>query len=187
MPIKLRYGFKTEAESHARELRKEMQIQEDQPICPWALAEHLAIRTCAISKYRQLEPKAIDYLIEIAAAGFSAVTLFFGRHGTRRIIVYNDGNARTRQTADIAHELTHAILGHSASKMFQDDAISEEEAKWMGPCLLIPMPAAMRIVRQSVPESVAAREFGVSPQLMRMRLNASGARIIHSRRKLRYG
>ncbi len=187
MPIKLRHGFKAEAESHAQELRHEMQIREDQPICPWALAEHLAIHTCAISEYRQLEPGAIDYLVKLAATGFSAVTLFIGKRGTRRVIVFNDGNARTRQTADIAHELAHALLGHSPSKIFQDDAMSEAEANWMGPCLLIPMPAALRIVRQSVPVSVAAQEFGVSPQLMQMRLNASGARIIHSRRKLRYG
>jgi Zn-dependent peptidase ImmA (M78 family) len=187
MPIKLRHGFKTEAETHAVELRREMDIAPDGFLCPWALAEHLDIKTYALSKYRHLEPQAIDYLLKLAADGFSAVTLFSGRHGCKRIILFNDGNAKTRQAADLAHEISHAILGHSPHLMFEDDPEAEEEAKWMGPCLLIPKPVALRVVRSGRSEPVAAIEFGVSAQLLRMRLNASGARIIQARRSRRSG
>lgn len=187
MPSKLRRGFKSEAESHASELREEMGIRADEPICPWMLAEHLAIQTCALSEFQHAAPDEIDYLRRTAAAGFSAVTLFLGRYATRRVIVFNDGNAKTRRAADISHELSHAILGHPANAMFEDDPVAEEEAKWMGPCLLVPQPAAMRIVRAGIQEPVAAQEFGVSLQLLRMRLNASGAKIINARRNVRYG
>lgn len=179
--MSLRRGFKTEAEYHATVLRKELKLRPHSPLCPWKLAAHLEIPVHSLSEFRELANEEIAFLLRHAANAFSAVTLFFGTHGCRRKIVYNDGNAKTRQAADISHELSHAILGHPATKMFEDDPILDEEAKWMGPCLLIPKDAALWILRNNMSTDAVVEEYGVSPALIQMRIQASGAQIIASR------
>ena len=171
----LRRGFKAEADWFARELRKELGLQPHAPISPWKLADHLAIRIVPLSELKHRAPGAVAFLLTSGRDRFSAVTIFGGNHGTLRLICHNDGNATTRQAADIAHELSHAILGHPPRQMFFDDPVAEAEAKWMGPTLLVPNEAAHRIacLGQSIED--AACGFGVSVDLMHMRLNVSGA------------
>jgi hypothetical protein len=55
------------------------------------------------------------------------------------------------------------------------NARDEEEAHWLGPTLLVPGPAAHAIARKRVSIEMAAAQYGVSEELMRMRLNMSGA------------
>jgi hypothetical protein len=185
--MSLRRGFKTEAEYHASEIRKELKLLPHSPICPWKLAKHLEIPTHPLSKFQSFAKEEISFLLRHGADAFSAVTLFFGRHNCRRKVIYNDGNAKTRQAADISHELSHAVLGHPATKMFEDDPNLDEEAKWMGPCLLIPKAAALWIVRNNMPIATVVDEYGVSPALAQMRIRASGAQIIASRSQRKSG
>lgn len=171
----LRRGFKAEADWFARELRSDLGLQPHAPISPWALAEHLSIQIVPLSKLRPRAPAAVAFLLTSGRDRFSAVTIFGGDYGTIRLICHNDGNAATRQAADIAHELSHAILGHPARRVFSDDPVAEAEAGWMGPTLLVPNEAAHRIAYFGQSIEDAAAEFGVSIGLMRMRLNVSGA------------
>lgn len=183
----LRRGFKAEAEYYANQIRKELRLQPHSPLCPWKLAAHLEIPVYALSNYRHLANEEISLLLKLAANAFSAVTLFFGVHNCRRKIVFNDGNSRLRQTSDLAHELSHAILGHPSTKMFEDDPVLDEEAKWMGPCLLVPKPAALWILRKKLTTDEITREYGVSPKLVQMRVQVSGAQIIVARSQRKSG
>ncbi len=179
--MNLRHGFKSEAEYYARELRRDLKLSPKAPLCPWKLAFHLEITAHPLSKFRSLLEKEIAYLLTKGAATFSAVTMFGGLHGTVRTIIYNDGNAKTRQAADLSHELSHAILGHPPTSLFDDDPVHDAEAKWMGPCLLVPKEAALDILKRNLQIDVAAEEYGVSSALMKMRLQASGAMTILKR------
>jgi len=51
----------------------------------------------------------------------------------------------------------------------------EQEAAWLGGALLVPEPATVRIARQRIPLGLAAGVYGVSEQLMRWRLQVTGA------------
>lgn len=172
----LRRGFKTEANSLAVALRTELRLDAHAPLCPWKLAKHLEVPVHSLSDVEPLEPVAVRYLRTKGKHAFSAVTIFVGRHGRRRVIFHNDGHATSRQTANLAHELAHAILGHPPTPPFAHDPVAEEEAKWLGPALLIPDDAALHIVRTKMPEPEALSLYGVSPALLRMRLNVSAAR-----------
>jgi hypothetical protein len=180
----LRRGFKSEASWFARALRLELGLRPHDPLCPWTLAKHLAIPVIPISDLRPFAPEAVLALMTRGRDWFSAATIFVGRHGRRRVICHNDGNAKTRQASDIAHELSHALLGHTAAEMFERDPIAEEEAQWMGPALLVSDEAAVRIAQQGLSIPAAAHAFSVSDQLMRMRLNVTAAlkRVKHYRR-----
>lgn len=177
--MSLRRGFKTEANWYAREFRKELSIALADPLCPWKLAEHLAIPVLKLSDLGS-DRREIRYLRDGEGKEcFFAVTVF---EGTRRTILHNDGNHRVRQTADIAHELAHGILGHPPMPPFNErgertiNPELEEEAAWLGPALLVSEEAAVSVARLRLPITEAAKKYGVSEKLLTMRINVTGAR-----------
>jgi hypothetical protein len=57
----------------------------------------------------------------------------------------------------------------------------------LGPTLLIPKPAALRILWRGMALTEAASEYGVSEAVVRMQLNLTGARFIFERTRSRRG
>lgn len=180
----LRRGFKTEANAHALTMRRELRLDPHDALCPWRLAEHLNVPVITLSQVEPFEPVGVRYLKGTGSELFSAVTIFVGRHGRKRLVVHNDGHAKTRQAANLAHELAHAILGHPPTAPFFPDATAEAEAHWLGPTLLVSEEAALLVAEQKLAPDAAARIYGVSPSLLIMRLNVTGAvaRIARRRR-----
>lgn len=179
---KLRRGFKAEAERYAEEFREELGFRPFHPLDMFLLAEHLAIPTLGLSKLQgQLSNLNYQCLTNEIKKQFFAVTLFVGN---RRHIVFNDHVAPTRQQSDIAHELSHAILGHPASELTDEsggrhyDKTLEAEAACLSGVLLVPRAAAISIIAGNKHPLDAANEFNISPQMMNMRLNQSGAKRI---------
>lgn len=179
----MRRGFKKEAEQHAIELRRELELADVAPLCPWRLAKHLEIPIHTLATVTAFEPDAVDYLRGRGRKHFSAVTLFGGNHGLSRVICHNEVHAPTRQRSNLAHELAHAILLHPPTVMFECDPESEAEAAWLGPALLVPSAAAIKIAMDGTNYSDAADTYGVSPDLMRMRLGVTGAIVIAKRKQ----
>ena len=180
---RLRRGFKTEANAHATALRRELGLNVHAPLCPWSLAEHLGVPIVLLSSLDPYEPAGVRYLTGEGRELFSAVTIFVGRHGRKRVVFHNDGHAKTRQAANLAHELAHAILCHTPTPPFSPDPVAEAEAHWLGPALLVPEAAALHIVKQKIPNDKAARLYGVSETLLDMRLKVTGAHIRVARRR----
>ena len=177
----MRRGFKKEAEQLGVELRKQLGLASDSPLCPWRIAEHLEIPIHTLTTITGYEPAAVEYLLGRGRAHFSAVTLFGGKHGVRRTICHNDSHAPARQRSNLAHELAHAILLHPPTSIFECDPEAEAEAAWLGPALLVPSAAAIKIAMNGTQCADAAEAFGVSIDLMRMRLGVTGATLIAKR------
>lgn len=84
----------------------------------------------------------------------------------------------------MAHELSHAVLGHPASELANSSGdrhynkTLEAEAACLSGVLLVPRAAAIAVVASNKHPSVAANEFNISLQMMTMRLNQSGAKRI---------
>jgi hypothetical protein len=179
----LRRGFKTEANGHAVSLRRELELDVHAPLCPWKLAGYLEIPIVTLSSVAEYEPAAAKYLMGRGKQYFSAVTIFVGKYGRRRVVFHNDKHAPCRQAANLAHELAHAILCHPPTPPFEHDPVAEEEASWMGPTLLVSNEAALHIVTTKLTGPQAQQMYNISPDLLQMRLNVSGARIRHQRRR----
>ena len=102
--------------------------------------------------------------------------------GIAAFIVHNTSLSKKRQAADLAHEIAHILLRHEPKTIhWKDgqrhyDAESEEEAKWLGPALLISEEAALKIVRSNMSLPVASNMYQVSEQLVQMRINVTGAK-----------
>jgi len=189
MPVQLRRGFKSEAEAYAREYRLELDIQPTAPLDMFLLAEHLAMPVFALSKLSSgMQARNYEFLTSSYGSPFSAVTLF---EGQRRFIVFNDSNAATRQQSDMAHELSHAILDHPPSELTDESGgrhyneILEAEANCLAGVLLVPGPAAVRLATTKTSLDIAAARYNISPAMMRMRLNQSGAMKIAARSGIR--
>lgn len=185
----LRRGFKSEANWYARSLREELRLTPQCPLCPWRLAGHLEFPVVPLSKYREAQPEAVAYLLSACGQQeFSAITIFDGNF---RLIIHNDGHDRPRQAADIAHELAHGLLLHppkpplDANGSRHYNAEFEEEANWLGPALLVSDEAAMRIAERGWSAPEASKIYGVSLELLRMRLNVSGVAMRLARRRSR--
>lgn len=175
----LRWGFKTEANETSRELRIELNLHPAAPLCPFKLAAHLGVSLLRLSDFEELEPEAATYLLgEDGVREFSAVTLC----GIKPCaIIYNDAHSPGRIAADIAHELAHILLMHPPHRLVDgtgrrhfDDEL-EAEANWLGPAILVSEEAALAIATRGLGLPEAAARYGVSEELMRMRLNTTGA------------
>jgi Zn-dependent peptidase ImmA (M78 family) len=173
----VRRGFKTEVYAISREIRAELELTALDPLDPWTLADHLAIPVWRLSEYTGIS-SAIRLLSDAEEGAFSAMVAFVGH---KRVVIYNDAHAVTRQRADIAHELAHALLLHEphvvrAGKSPDFDQGQEDEANWLGSSLLVTEESCMSACHRNLSIKDAAEEMGVSEQLMRWRINVTGAR-----------
>ena len=172
-------GFKSHANAIAREVRKELSLAPTAPLDVWELAESLGIPVLPLSAFGETAPDAAQFFAGEGEALFSGVTVFRGSH---RTIVYNDAHASGRQSSDIGHELSHALLRHepapamdgSGCRLWNRDV--EEEANWLGGALLIPEEAALLIVRRDLSVGLAATQYGVTERMVQYRLNVTGSK-----------
>lgn len=172
----MRYGFKAEATSLATEVRADLGLSPHDPLNPFRLAEFLEIPVLPLSS---TSADGAAYFFSAVEPGcFSGLTVF---HGHQRLIIYNDAHAPGRCVSDIAHELSHGLLLHEPQPAldkrgfrYHDRAI-EEEASFLAGALLVTDAVAFRIVRDGVPYPLAAQQLGVSDDMVRYRVNVTGA------------
>ena len=175
----MRRGFKAEANAIAREVRAELSMSLISPLDVMQLAQHLDIPVVPLSSFREDAPYAVRLFLNGGQELFSGVTVF---SGTNRMIVYNDAHVEGRQANDITHELAHGLLLHPPTAAVDGrgcrvlDSVVEAEANWLSGALLVPEEAALHIVRDGWSLDKAAEKFGVTPQMVRYRINMTGAR-----------
>ena len=177
--MKLRRGFKSESNVTSRELRRELGLDPAAPICPFSLSEHLGVGLMKLSDFIATAPDAAYYLLSGTGRDeFFAMTLCAV---SPKVVIYNDAQSAGRTAADIAHELAHLLLMHPAHRLTDAtgrrhfDPELEAEANWLGPAILVSEEAALWVAHRGLKVSEAASVYGVSEELMQMRLNVTGA------------
>jgi Zn-dependent peptidase ImmA (M78 family) len=106
------------------------------------------------------------------------MTLF---DGPRAFVVQSNFTSKKRQASDLAHELAHILLRHDPSTISwiegqrHFDPIAEEEAKWLGPALLISEESALWIASHQIAVAQASDLFNATEDVVRMRLNVTAA------------
>lgn len=187
----LRRGFKSEAERLSLEIRRELGLGPIDRLQPAVLADHLGIPVVSLlslTRYGAAQ-ESITHLTSNGRSEFSAMTVV---RESFRLIVFNPAHSRGRRANSVVHELSHVILEHEPhgaigpSGCRRWDQRMESEADWLAGALLVPRPAALRIVRQSTPIHEAASAYGVSTSLLQWRLNQTGARLQVERERKRH-
>lgn len=188
-----RRGFKTWAERTSLRVRQKLKLLPSSPLDPLRLAEILGVSVVASSDLSDLPEDVRRRLVNDHRDCWSAITVSDG-HG--HLIVTNLSHAQTRLNSSLAHEIAHIVLGHEPSMMFisANSGIAlrthndeqEDEANWLAGCLLLPREALVAIRRIGRSDEEVCSEFGVSPAMLRFRLNTTGVDVqLRRARKIR--
>jgi Zn-dependent peptidase ImmA (M78 family) len=170
-------GFKTEANQTAEEIRAELGLGPLDRLDPRRLAEVLHIPIFNLTAMVELDA-SVGHFVNVEPDAFSAVTVF---SGTRRGIVHNDTHSTERQNSNLAHELAHGLLLHPPTAALEDTGCRnwnqdfEDEATWLAGVLLVTEAATIDIARNRIPVRDASAQYEVSEQMIRWRMNMTGA------------
>lgn len=174
-------GFKSWCEKMAAGLRRDLGLHPHAGLDPHRLAEHLGVVVICPKDLKTLDPEHCNQLLQDDPESWSAVTLAMPE-GT--LIVRNSTSSIARQNNDLMHELSHLILKHEPKDMMRSsdghmildnyDKAQELEADWLASALLVPRDALIAVYAKSANLADAAAHFGVSKQLITMRLQLTG-------------
>lgn len=183
----LRRGFKTWCENTSLAYRKDLNLEKDSPLCPFALSKHLNINLVNPDEVDGLDKESLK-ILENDSDSWSAVAI---SSDNVHLVIYNSIHAKSRQSNDIMHELSHIIIGHKPQTVHHSpetglllrdyDQSQEEEADCLAAILLLPKDAVFNIKFSKTPLALAAKTYGVSQKLLQMRLNTSGANYVYQR------
>lgn len=176
-----RRGFKTWSEQTSLRAREKLKLSAASPLDPFRLADFLEVIVLQPGDLSDLAHNIRFRLGTVHSDCWSAITVSCAN---RHLIVLNSSHAKTRLNSSLAHELAHIILGHEPSMMFMSsnsgtalrtyNEDQEEEANWLGGCLLLPRDALIGIGRKGTSDEDACTEYGVSPAMLRFRCNVTG-------------
>jgi hypothetical protein len=173
--LNFRHGFKAEAKRIAARVRDKVGLT---PICPIDPVEVCARFDIRLLKLSEVEPDS-PFLHGENRKFFSAVTV---PRGGRTAILHNDKHHEHRQRSNICHELAHCFLGHGFTPPLTIDGERthdrgiEAEADFLAGVLLLTDEGAMHVLRRRLTDE-AQHLYGVSEQMLQLRLNMSGAYI----------
>lgn len=187
----LRRGFKSEAERIAQRVRTALGKGSDESVFPEELAQLLGVEVRAGDEL--IPRKRFQDLGRLQLNAFSACT--FRPSPDRTVVVFNPLSSPVRQTSDLAHELAHIVLGHELSRVerlgdvtfLTCDPVQEEEAAWLGGCLLLPRALLLAETRKEASVDVIAEKCRVSEEMARYRLNVTGVLRQHKARSMKTG
>lgn len=182
-PVKLRYGFKAEAERISTKLREEVGVHPCAKLCAFALAKHLNLTVYKATEF--LTDETSLSLLE-GTNGYknewSALTML--NKDDKRIIIYNPFNSEVRQQSDLMHEIAHVICKHELSNetltfkvpfgMREYNPIQEEEAKCLGSSLQLSKPSLYWAKKRNLTHEQISQEFNASVEMVRYRMAMTG-------------
>jgi hypothetical protein len=182
-----RRGFKADAERTAEVVRRDLGLESLDRLDCFSLAETWGIPVVSLGELREdgASEESVRRLMSTESR-FSATTIVVG---SRRLIVYNPRHEPVRKASSLAHELAHVILEHEAGPAIgvggcrHWDGTQEAEADWLGSAMLVPRAGALEWMLERDDVEAGARNFGVSVELFRWRINHTG--VVRQAQKLR--
>lgn len=173
----------------AVEVRAELGLDPMQALNPWDLAELYGIPVIALGDL-PLDHAIRDHFHAVRPEVFSGALL---PHRNGAVIVENDAHPMARRRSTMGHEMAHVVGEHRFSTSLVNergcrsaDNLQEDEAAEISGEILVPSDAAKRLARRRATDDEVALRFGVSLELARWRMNATGARIIAQRAAASY-
>jgi Zn-dependent peptidase ImmA (M78 family) len=173
----------------ATELRAEIDLGPHAPFDPYRLAELYGVDVIQMSDL-DCSREAIRHFQVLRRDVFSGALVPLAYGGS--VIIENDAHPVERRRSTASHEMSHVALEHEFGATLTDErrcslasVQQEKEAAELGGELLLPFEAAKRLAWQGVTDQDAATRFGVSLEIARWRLNATGARRIAQRARAR--
>lgn len=179
-----RRGFKSWCETVSVQFRTALGLLASATLPAGKLAVHLGVRVLDVSKVPALSAASLRQLTVTDPGSWSAMLV---RFGNEPIVVMNTAHSPARQASSLMHECAHLILNHEpveagqvANGLLMVSGYrpqQEDEADWLAGALLLPRVALLAIIQGGMPPHDAARTYGVSEDMLRMRLNRTGVNL----------
>jgi hypothetical protein len=174
-------GFKTLAEKHALEFRRQLGLKPHEFLCGFKLADHLQVPVFVPNDFPMLEDQYKNNLLGIGSDNWSAVTIPIDN---KYIIIHNNMHSPTRQQSNLMHELAHIICKHSSPvvsisnipSLRNYNANQEDEAIWLGGCLQLPRPLLIYYLKRNINTKNIANLNSASEDMVNYRIKVTGVR-----------
>lgn len=173
----------------AAEVRAEIGLQLIDALDPWKLAEVYGVEVIPLSAL-PVSSEIREHFTITRQDLFSGALVPLGNGA---VIVENDSHPLARRRSTMGHELAHIFGEHKFGTSLVSergcrsaDQLQEDEAAEIGGELLIPFEAAKQLARRKATNEEIALHFGVSADLARWRMDATGARLIARRQGAAY-
>lgn len=173
----------------AAEVRAEIGLLPMDALDPWKLAEVYGVQVIRLSAL-PVRSEIREHLTVARQDLFSGALVPLGNGA---VIVENDSHPPARRRSTMGHELAHIFGEHKFGTSLVNergcrlaDQLQEDEAAEIGGELLIPFDAARQLACQKATNEEVALQFGVSTDLARWRMDATGARLIAQRQAAAY-
>lgn len=174
-------GFRTRCENIAEQVRRDIGLIATAPLSIEQLASTIGVQLLTPGDVRGMPQESLDVLLRHKSDSWSAVTVSCG---SVDVVVYNPTSSSARTASDVAHEIAHLLLAHEPSTLsFVQDGTwtirsynqgQEDEAAWLGGCLLLPRVALIDLLSHRASDADACARFGVSQALLQYRRNITG-------------
>lgn len=174
-------GFKAWCETVSLQHRESLALGPTDPLDPIRLAQKIGVTVWATNQVPGLSPDTLKVLTQDDPSSWSAVTIYFGG---KCVLIHNDTHAAGRVNSNVAHELSHIIIGHKPARIDVTpdnllmlkvyDKKQEDEANWLAACLLLPRSALQHIQRQRLDPASVQKIYGVSEQMYTYRVRMTG-------------
>jgi Zn-dependent peptidase ImmA (M78 family) len=173
----------------AAELRAEVGLDAMDALDPWKLAELYGIVVIALGDL-PLDNEIRDHFTIEHPDVFSGALVPFR---TGAVIIENNSHPDGRRRSTMGHELAHVFGEHKFGTSLVNERgcrlanqVQEDEAAEIGGELLIPFEAAKTLAHRDATNEEVALQFGVSTDMARWRMDATGARKIAARQTAAY-
>lgn len=186
----VRRGFKAWCERAAANMRALHGLAVTAPLPAKLVAGQQGVLVLPITEIPNLSGACIRQLTQVDPASWSAATIISPK---AKLIIYNPAHTYGRQSNSIMHEMAHIICGHEAAKteflpngimmLKAYDKVQEEEADLLAATLLLPRVALVSILSSGSQIEEAAAQYGVSVELLKMRLQRAGVYMQFKRRR----
>lgn len=177
----MRRGFKSQAESLARELRGGIGLTDVDRLNPHEFLRSLGIIVWEPADIPGVTAATIDQLCNRDRSSWSGITI---KEGKLIAIIINPTHAPTRQANTLMHEWAHLQLRHkpnrvdrsSSGLLLLSDYPSEleDEADWLAGATLLPRDGLIHFRSRRADAEEIARHYGVSKELANWRIRMTG-------------
>jgi len=167
------HPYEHKNERIGRNIREIAGVDPYEQLCPWAFAKKLGYTILTPDRVPGITQSLLNKLLVGGAFSWSG-----GAVTNIKVIVLNPLHTKERQTATLMEELTHGICGHLPTKIincggthYRDyDYEKENEAYQAGAAALVPKESLSIMVRKGMNAEDIAKHYGVSPDLVKMRI-----------------
>ncbi len=172
-------AFKAQSEWLSVEFRRQMRLAPIAPLRALDVAKMSGIDVWSVDRLRGALIRDCVHLVSAGRDEWLGFTLHLG---DRHLVIPNTGQPPECQNSMVMHEVAHIMLGHRLARVARRAGVElgtyrqqeEDEATWLGSCLLVPRPALDWMRQQRMLHQDAVAHFGISAALLAWRVSMTG-------------